>query len=132
MTQLDKTEINIVGEINQIPMQIATDPRIQVIDMQVADIFDAYGTILGREFTKALNGYTATDLSHMWLPWKGLPNNIRIEHEPRMKYMITKYNNLNEVLFAETYLGNYHHFAYQNEVKPQEEFSAKVLVLCSP
>lgn len=35
-------------------MQISVDPRIQqVIDIQVADILDAYGIILGREFTKA-------------------------------------------------------------------------------
>lgn len=83
----------------------------------MADISDAYGIILGREFTKALNGYTSTDLSHTWLPWKGLPNQIRIDREPRMKYMITDYNNINEVLFSETDLGNYRPFAYQNKVE---------------
>ena len=103
------------------------------MDIQVADIPDAYGIILGREFTKALNGYTATDLSHMWLPWKGLPNPIRIDREPWMKYMITEYNNLSEVLFAETDLGNYHPFAYQNELELQEECADEVLLmLCSP
>lgn len=48
VTQLDKTEINILGEMNQILIQIVVDLRIQVIDIQVADIPDAYGIILGR------------------------------------------------------------------------------------
>lgn len=99
----------------------------------MADISDAYGIILGREFTKELNRYTAIDLSHIWLPWKGLPNQICIDREPLMKYMISKYNNINEVLFVETNLGNYRPFAYQNEVELQEECGDEVLlVLCSP
>lgn len=83
----------------------------------MADIPNAYGIIIGREFTKVLNEYTATDLSQMWLPWKGLPNQICINREPRMKYMITEYNNLSKVLFAETNLGNYRPFSYQNELE---------------
>lgn len=48
VTQLDKTEVNIVGEMNRIPMQIDADPRVQqVIDIQVVYILDTYGIILG-------------------------------------------------------------------------------------
>lgn len=75
VTQLDRTEVSVVGELNMIHMQIASDPRIQqVINIQVANIPDAYGLILGRDFTKTLNGYVSNDHSHMWLPWKGVPN----------------------------------------------------------
>lgn len=86
VTQLDITKVNVVGELKMIPMQIALDSRIQqVINIQVVDILNSYGLILGRYFTKALNGYVSTDQSHMWLPWKGVPNQIIIEREPRMK-----------------------------------------------
>lgn len=109
VTQLDRTEVSVVGELNMIQMQIASDPRIQqVINIQVADIPDAYGLILGRDFTRALNGYVSTDHSHMWLPWKGVPNQIRIEREPRMKYMTTEYQKTStEVLISEVGMGNY-------------------------
>lgn len=113
VTQLDKTEVNIVGEINWIPMQIAVDPRVQqVIYIQVVDILATYRIILGWDFIQALNGCAATDFSHLWLPWKGLPNYIRIDQEPHMNFMIIEYNNTNEVLFFEIELGNYCPMAY--------------------
>lgn len=74
----------------------------------MASIPDTYGLILGKDFTKTLNRYVSTDHSHMWLPWKGLPNKIRIEREPRMKYVITEYQNTsNEILVSKVSLGNY-------------------------
>lgn len=70
----------------------------------------------------------------MWLSWKGLPNQICIDREPRMKFMIMEYNNTtNEVLFVEIELRNYCPFSYQEEVEPQEELPIEVfLVQCSP
>lgn len=48
VTQLEKIEVNIVREINQIPMQIVAYLRVQqVIDIQVEDIPNTYGIILG-------------------------------------------------------------------------------------
>lgn len=91
MTQLDKIEVSVVGELNMIPMQVTSDPRVQVINIQVANIPNAYGMILGKYFMRILNGYTSLDHSHMWLPWKGVPNHIRIEKEPILKYLITEY-----------------------------------------
>lgn len=68
-------EVNIAREINRIPMQIVADPRVyQVIHIQVVDNPDTYKIICWRDFTWALNIYVATDFSHVWLPWKGLPN----------------------------------------------------------
>jgi hypothetical protein len=56
---------------------------------------------------RPLNGYMYTNHSHLWLFWKVLPNQIHIEWETRLKYMITKYNKAtHEVLFPEIDLGN--------------------------
>lgn len=44
-----------------------------------------------------------------------------------MRFMITKYNNANEVLFAETELRNYLLIAYEFM---EEEVEEEVLVLC--
>jgi len=43
----------------------------------------------------------------MWLPWRGIPNQIRIEAEPRMEHMITEYNRTNEILYGTVEPGVY-------------------------
>lgn len=106
--QLDKTEVNVVGELRDIHVQVGSDPRILTnIDIQVADIPETYGMLLSRDLIKNLGGYLALDFSHMWLSWKGIPNQIRIESEPRLKDIITKYDCLNELAYFETEMGVY-------------------------
>lgn len=57
----------------------------------------------------------------MWLPWKGIPNQIRIEQDPRLKYFYIGYQNTsNEVLVFEASLGNYV-LAIDTEEKKVEE-----------
>lgn len=103
---MDRTEVPVIGELNNIHMQLSSNPRIQhFIDIFVVDIPDGYGMVLGRDWTRRLNGFFATDFSHIWLPWKGIPNQIRIESTPRLKLMITEYGENNEILFCETDLG---------------------------
>lgn len=63
--------------------------------------------LLSRDWARKLNGYIATDFSHMWLPWKGVPNQIKIDSTPRLKLMITEYGEDNEIMFVETDLGSY-------------------------
>ena len=46
----------------------------QFIDIVVADIPEAYGLVLSWDWSTKLNGYFASDWSHMWLPYKGSPN----------------------------------------------------------
>lgn len=77
------------------------------MDIQVVDIPDSYGILLNRDWSKKLNAYISIDFTHMWLPWKGQPNQIRVSSEPHLKEMITEYNNLNEVHFAQEELGVY-------------------------
>lgn len=43
----------------------------------------------------------------MWLPWRGIPNQINIDSTPRLRLMIPEYEEDNEVLFLATDLGTY-------------------------
>lgn len=43
----------------------------------------------------------------MWLPWKGVSNQIKIDSTPRLKLMITKYGENNEIFFLKMNLGSY-------------------------
>ena len=61
--------------------------------------------ILNRDWTARLNGYFASNWSHLWLPQKGSPNLIKILREPYMKHNVTKLGEENES--AESVLGNY-------------------------
>jgi hypothetical protein len=98
----------VIGELHNIHMQLASDPRMEhMINILVVDVADSYGLILGRDWARRLNGYMATDFSHMWLPWKGLANQIRIDNTPRLRLMFTEYGAPNEILFAETSMGVY-------------------------
>ena len=56
----------------------------------VADIPNGYGLILNRDWSARLKGYFASDWSHLWLPNKGVPNQIKILREPYIKHTITK------------------------------------------
>ena len=71
----------------------------------VADIPDGYGLILNRDWSARLNGYFASDWSHLWFPHKGVPNRIKILREPYMKHTITKLEEGNES--TNSVLGNY-------------------------
>ena len=71
----------------------------------VADILDVYGLILDQDWSTRLKGYFASDWSHLWLPHKGIPNQIKILREPYMKHTITKLGEGNES--ANSILGNY-------------------------
>jgi hypothetical protein len=37
-------------------------------------------------WSKKLHGYFSTDWSHLWLPYNGNPNQIKVEHENHMKH----------------------------------------------
>ena len=80
----------------------------QTIDILVADILEAYGLLLSRDWSSQLIGYFATNWSHLWLPYKGKPNQIRVERERYMKHTVTKLEAHNEhIMFINTILGNY-------------------------
>ena len=72
-------------------IRLSADERVcQYIDIVVADIPDAYGLVLRREWLVRLDRYFASYRSHLWLPHKGSPNQIKILREPHMKYNVTQ------------------------------------------
>ena len=67
--QLDRSVVKFIGEMKDVFIRLSADPRVcQFIDIMVVDIPEAYGLILSRDWSTELNGYFATDWSHMWLP----------------------------------------------------------------
>jgi len=59
-----------------------------VIDVVVANIPEFYGLIVSRDWDEKLHGYFETHWSHMWLPYNGKPNQIRVNREKNLKYII--------------------------------------------
>jgi hypothetical protein len=78
-----------------------------IIYIIVVYIPETYGLLLSRNWLQKLQGYLATNWSHLWLLWNGRPNQIRIDRERHMKYAVTKLEGTNEpIMFWETGLGN--------------------------
>ena len=62
ITQLDRTNVKVVGEMKDVLVRIACNPSVyQIIDIVVADIPDAYGLFLSRDWSQQLNVFFATD-----------------------------------------------------------------------
>ena len=74
VVQLDRTNVKVIGDMEDVLVRLASNDKVcQVINIMVADIPDAYGLILSRDWSAKLNGYFASDWSHLWLPYKGSP-----------------------------------------------------------
>ena len=55
-----------MGELKDVMIQLASNSKVhQVIDVTVVHIPEAYGLILSRDWSAKLNGYFATDWSHL-------------------------------------------------------------------
>ena len=92
--------------MEDILIRLSTDERVcQYIDIVVENIPDAYGLVLSRYSSTRLEGYFASDWSHLWLPHKGSPNQIKVLREPQMKYNVTQLEGKNEPV--NYVLGNY-------------------------
>ena len=103
---MDRTNVKVVGEMEDVLVHLSSNDKVcQVIDILVADIPDAYGLVLSRDWLAKLNGYFASDWSHLWLPCKESPNQIKNLREPHMKYNITQLEEKNEPV--DSVLGNY-------------------------
>jgi predicted aspartyl protease len=56
--QLDRTQVKVIAELKHVMIKIATQPKfVQVIDIIVVDITEAYGMLLSRDWSEKLNGY---------------------------------------------------------------------------
>ena len=98
--------VKVVGEMKNVLICLSANNKIcQFIDIMVADILGGYGLILNRDWSARLKGYFASDWSHLLLPLKGTPNQIKILREPYMKHTVTKLGEGNESAISA--LGNY-------------------------
>ena len=67
--QLDRTNVKVIGELNDVLIRMGTKPQYtQFIDIVVVNIPEAYGMFLNKDWSAKLNGYLSTDWSHLLLP----------------------------------------------------------------
>ena len=112
---MDRTNVKVIGEMEDVLIRLSSNDKVcQFIDIVVADIPEAYGLVLSRYWLTKLSGYFASDWSHLWLPYKGSPNQIKVLREPHMKHNVTQFEEKNEPVdsvlgnyFIELELGNY-------------------------
>ena len=72
---MDRTNVKVMGEMEDVLIRLSSNDKVfQVINIVVADIPDTYGLVLSRDWSAKLNGYFASDWSHLWLPYKGSLN----------------------------------------------------------
>jgi hypothetical protein len=109
LIQLDRTQVKIMGDLKDVMIRIVTHPKfVQVIDIIVVDIPEAYGLLLSQDWFEKLNRYVSIDWDHLWLPLKGHTNMIRIDMEIYLKHTITYLETLNESSSIDfSVLGNY-------------------------
>ena len=73
--ELDKIAVKVIGEIEDVLIRLSSNEKVcHFINIVVADIPEAYGLVLSRDWLARLNGYFASDWSHLWFPQKGSPN----------------------------------------------------------
>jgi hypothetical protein len=118
--QLDRTQVKVIGELKDVMIRISMHPMfVQVIDIIVVDIPEAYGLLLSRDWSENLNGYFSTDWAHLWLPLKGYKNMIRIDRERYLKHTVTDLETPNEPSSTDfPILGNYSCESYFRNFPP--------------
>jgi hypothetical protein len=107
--QLDRSHVKVFRELKDVLIRLSSNSKIhQTIDIIVVDIPEAYGVILSRDWLAKLNGCFSTDWYHLWLPYKGHLNKIKLDRENNMKHTITDLNDYNEtVMFSRSNLANF-------------------------
>ena len=66
------------------------------MDIVVADVPETYGMWISGDWSEKMKGYFSTYWSHLWIPYNGRPNHIKINREPLMKKKITDLNDPSE------------------------------------
>ena len=96
--QLDRMNVKVIGEMDNVLIRLYSNDKVcQFIDIVVvAEIPEAYGLVLSRDWLAKLSEYFHSDWSHLWLPYKGIPNQIKVLREPHMKHNVTQFEEKNE------------------------------------
>ena len=104
--QLDRSHVKVFKELKDVLIRLSSNSKVhQTIDIIVVDIPETYGVILSRDWLTKSNGYFSTNWSHLWLPYKGHPNKIKVDQENYMKHMVTDLNDTNKmVMFSRSNL----------------------------
>ena len=96
MIQLDISHVKVFEELKDVLIHLSSNSKVhQIIDIIVVDILEDYGVILRRYWSAKMNNYVIIDWSHLWLPYKGTPNKIKVELKCYMKHMIIDLNDPN-------------------------------------
>jgi hypothetical protein len=117
--QLDISHVKVFGELKDVLIWLSSNSKVhQTIDIIVVDIPETYGVILSRDWLAKLNRYFSTNWSHLWLPYKGQPNKIKVDQESYMKHIVTDLNDSNEmVMFYRSNLGNFYFDTFFKELE---------------
>ena len=98
--------MKVIGEMEDVLVCLSSNDKVcHIIDIVVEDIPNDYGLVLSIDWSAKLNGYFSSDWSHLWLPYKGILNKIKILREPHMKYNVTQLEGKNQPV--DFVLGNY-------------------------
>ena len=113
--------MKVFRELKDVLIRLSSNSKVhQTIDIIVLDIPEAYGVILSRDWSTKLNEYFSTDRSHLWLPYKGQLNKIKVERENYMKHIVTDLNDPNEmVMFSRSILGNFFFETFFGELEDE-------------
>jgi ribonuclease HI len=138
--QLDRTNVKVIGELRNVLIRLSSNPKVhQVIDIIVVDILEVYGMFLSRDWLEQLHGYFVTNWSHLWLLENDKPNNIKVNHERYLKFMVTDMNDPNEpftpstdspeVQGMDTFFGN---FMAETSAITNPEQQSKIVTYMQP
>ena len=82
--------MKVVGEMEDVLIRLSSNDKVcQFIAIVVVDIPEAYGLVLSRDWSTKMSGYFASEWSHLCVPYKGIPNQIKVLREPHMKQNVT-------------------------------------------
>ena len=82
--------VKVVGELKNVLITLSSNPKVhQTIDIIVVDIHDTYQILLRKYWSDVLDGYFSIDWSHLWLPYNGKTNQIRVDIERYKIHMVT-------------------------------------------
>ena len=63
--------MKVIGEMEDVLIRLSSNENVCHFSVVVvADIPEACGLVLSRDWSAKLNGYFASDWSHLWLPYK--------------------------------------------------------------
>ena len=124
--QLDKSHVKVFRELKDVLIRLSSNSKVhQSIDIIIVDIPETYGVTLSRDWSAKLNGYFSTNWSHLWLPYKGQPNKIKVDRENYMKHTVIDVNDSNKmVMFSRSNLGNFYFDTFFEELEDELSHTA--------